>query len=141
MNNWYFIKDLNDFIEQTRTLVYNNFASNNDGEDNPIGLSEDLSDSERLELDSVLSFDESMVITKTFAKKQRNKKTQEIRYAISDNIFLEIVSSMNSRMVSNIIHGLVRKGLLESAYDADANDFIFWVKDNENQDSKESEAN
>ena len=32
------------------------------------------------------------------------------------------------RMVSNIIQSLVKKGLVETAFDNEKNDFIFWVK-------------
>ena len=125
-NNWYIIKDLDDFTEHTRILVFNNFANHND-ETSKEEICENLSEDQRNELDSVLSFDECMVITKTFAKKQRNKNTKEIRYAISDDIFSEIVSSMNSRMVSNLLVNLSKRGLIESAYDNKLNDFVFWT--------------
>jgi hypothetical protein len=36
-------------------------------------------------------------------------------------------------MVSNIISGLVQKGLVETAFDEEANDFVFWVKKNEEE--------
>jgi hypothetical protein len=32
-------------------------------------------------------------------------------------------------MVSNILNSLVNKGVLDSAYDDEQNDFIFWVKE------------
>ena len=32
-------------------------------------------------------------------------------------------------MVSNMISNLVKKGLLESAFDEEKNDFVFWKKD------------
>jgi hypothetical protein len=35
-------------------------------------------------------------------------------------------------MVSNILNTLVNKGVLDSAFDTDQNDFIFWVKEDEN---------
>jgi len=41
-------------------------------------------------------------------------------------------------MVSNIINSLVKKGLIETAFDSEKNDFIFWVKDNE-QDKPETD--
>ena len=31
-------------------------------------------------------------------------------------------------MVSNIVKGLVSRGLVESAFDSEKNDFVFWVR-------------
>ena len=39
-------------------------------------------------------------------------------------------------MTSNIVNGLVQKGLIETAFDSEANDFIFWIKEDENQKPK-----
>jgi hypothetical protein len=37
-------------------------------------------------------------------------------------------------MVSNMLNNLVNKGMIETGYDDETNDFIFWIKDeNENQ--------
>jgi hypothetical protein len=42
---------------------------------------------------------------------------------------MEMIESFNSRMISNMLNHLVNRGLLETAYDADSNDFVFWIKD------------
>lgn len=78
-----------------------------------------------------------MVIIKELVKKQKNRKTKEIRYTINDSIFADIVFKLNDRMVSNIVMGLVQRGLIESAFDDDANDFVFWVKDNNANEKEE----
>ena len=39
-------------------------------------------------------------------------------------------------MISNMLNTLVNKGLLETAYDNESNDFIFWVKNNETSQEK-----
>jgi hypothetical protein len=39
-------------------------------------------------------------------------------------------------MVSNIISGLVQKGLVETAFDEEANDFVFWVKNDQEEKEK-----
>jgi hypothetical protein len=41
-------------------------------------------------------------------------------------------------MISNILNSLVNKGVLDSAYDSDQNDFIFWVKEEEEEDDTKS---
>ena len=38
-------------------------------------------------------------------------------------------------MTSNILNGLVNKGIVETAYDDETNDFVFWIK-NENKKEK-----
>ena len=43
-------------------------------------------------------------------------------------------------MVSNILNQLVQKGLVESAFDTESNDFIFWVKDNDKLFKNETET-
>ena len=76
--------------------------------------------------------EESIVIIKPLFKKQKNKRTSKIRYLISDDIFLNMLQQLNDRMVSNTISSLVQKGLVESAYDDEIDDFVFWVdKDKE----------
>jgi hypothetical protein len=42
-------------------------------------------------------------------------------------------------MVSNILNSLVNKGLVETAYDAEANDFIFWVSDENKKENPETD--
>lgn len=43
-------------------------------------------------------------------------------------------------MVSNILNTLVNKGVLDSGYDSEKNDFIFWVKeDANNQETPETD--
>ena len=37
---------------------------------------------------------------------------------------------------SKILNGLVNKGLVETAYDSESNDFIFWVKDDNKKEEK-----
>ena len=87
------------------------------------------------ELDETLSYNESLIIVKQHIKKQIHKKTDKIRYIMNDKIFLSIIESLNERMVSNLLSSLVNKGLVETAYDDEDDDFIFWVKD-ENKTKK-----
>lgn len=125
-NEWFVIKDLDGFINSSRILVFNNFGTKSN-EYNP--LSFQIDEIDRTELDSILSFEESKTIISDHIKKQKNKKTKNIRYTLNDKIFLEIIESLNDRMVSNILHSLVNKGFVETAYDEKSNDFVFWVSD------------
>ena len=132
---WYVVPDLDNFTDKARAIVYNNFGVWNNPDNLDI-LIDDVVENEQEEFDKVLSHQESLVIVTELVKKQKNRKTKEIRYTINDNIFADIVHRLNDRMVSNIITGLVDKGLLETAFDNESNDFIFWIKNDENEKEK-----
>lgn len=127
---WFTVKDLETFVTSTRQLIYNNFGNwnNKDEEDLIDKLHEVPVDKD--DFDLILSQKEAMVIVKSSLRKQTHKYKKTTRYLISDNIFLEIVSQLNDRIISNTVSGLVKKGLLESAYDEKLDDFVFWVKEN-----------
>lgn len=129
---WFVIQDLSEFTDKVRAIVYNNFGVWQDETDIDIMI-DDVAENEREEFDKILSHRESLVIIKENIKKQRNKTTKTVRYVLNDEMFAEIVHKLNDRMVSNIINRLVKKGLIETAFDNESNDFIFWVKDNEDE--------
>jgi hypothetical protein len=132
---WYVIPNLSDFTDKARAIVYNNFGvwQNKSALDIMI---DDVKENEREEFDKTLSHQESLVIVKENVKTQRNKITKKIRYVLNDDIFADIVYKLNDRMVSNIMMGLVQKGLVETAFDEEANDFVFWVKDDKEEIEK-----
>lgn len=125
---WFIVKDVHGFINSARTMVYNNFGEWNKDEDTLVESMIKKPEDEK-ELDSLLTYDESSVIVRSLLKKQRHKKTGNTRYLLSDELFYEILKQLNDRMVSNTIGSLVKKGLVESAYDDTIDDFIFWVND------------
>jgi hypothetical protein len=134
-SEWFIIPNLLEFTDKARAIVYNNFGLWQDKTQLDV-LIDDVKDSEKEEFDKILSPQESLVIVKENIKKERNKLTKEIRYILNDKMFTEIVSKLNDRMVSNIINNLVQKGLVETAFDSEANDFVFWVKKDENEEEK-----
>lgn len=123
MSEWFVIKDKDQLIESTRILVFNSMGN----EESNLKLSINPEDKE--ELDTILSFNETKNIMMPHLRKQRNKRTNEERYLLEDSKYQEIIELVGSRMVSNILHGLVKKGLVESAFDTECNDFVFWVPD------------
>lgn len=126
MSEVFIIKDIDAFVQASRVLVFNSFDENKDKE-----LSHDISKlhSEELsELDSILSQNECMIIAKEFFKTQVNKTTQETRLVITEKKYLRMIEAFNDRMVSNMLNNLVKKGIVDSAYDDEANDFVFWLK-------------
>jgi hypothetical protein len=136
-NKLYVIKDLDSFINTTRTLVFNNFGKL-DKQSSDIDILDQVGADEIDEFNAVLSYDESITIAKEILKKQINKKTLKERYLVSDSMYMQIVESLNARMVGNILNNLVNKGLVETAFDEESNDFIFWCVDNDKQNKNEN---
>jgi len=133
---WYVITDLSDFTDKARSIVYNNYGSW-DNESDVEDLMDDVSENEQEDFDKMLSHQECLVIVKENLKRERNKKTKKIRYILNDEIFVEIITKLNDRLTSNIMSSLVQKGLVESAFDDEENDFVFWVKNNEDKNEAE----
>lgn len=129
MDEWFLINDLSDFTLKARAVVYNNFGRWNTENFDP--GKDSISEESQDEFDQVLSHQESMIIVKQNAKRQKNRKTKKIRYIVNEKLFMKIVEDLNARMVSNLINSLVQKGLVETAFDGESNDFIFWIKDND----------
>ena len=132
----FIVDDLNKLVEATRVLVFDNFGkTNKEGEDELSFLMTDLGSDEIDELNDVLTQEECLIIAQNFLKPQVNKRTKQIRYIMTNTEFMEMVESFNSRMISNLLNSLVNKGVLETAYDEKCNDFIFWVKDEDGNET------
>ena len=128
--NWCIIKNLEDFINASRRLVFKNFGSKSDDNFDIENILVNISTKDEKEMDDILSYSESLSIAKGLIRKQKNKKdTKQIRYLLNDKLFMQIIEDLNARMISNLLNSLVQKGLVESAYDNESNDFIFWIKD------------
>jgi hypothetical protein len=126
---FFIINNLEDFVNATRRLVFKNFGTNPDEDLNLEDIITNSSPQDESEMNNILSYSESCSIVKSFIKKQTNKKTKENRYVLDEEIYMSIVMSLNDRLVSNILNGLVNKGLVETAYDDKTNDFVFWITD------------
>lgn len=143
-NNWYQIADIEEFIQSSRVLVFNSFSSPeqkkaNKKEDPAIADIYALSDEEQLELDNILTQAEATLIAKQFFKEKRNKYTEDIEYYITEKRFMKMLEDLNGRMVSNLLHSLVNKGLLETAYDEEHDDFIFWSPEQKDSNNHEED--
>lgn len=136
--DWYVISDIDGFVDKTRALVFNSFGKQQNDQLREIGL-DVVAENEKDEFDKVLSHDESMIIAKDILRKQTNKINMNVRYLVSDKIYSKLVSSLNERMIGNILNNLVNKGLVEAAFDSDSNDFVFWVKDDDENQNPETD--
>jgi len=136
----YIIDDLDQFTDSARRLVYNGFGKGAvEDPDEFTELVTKIEPEEEKELNKVLSHDEALIIVKSMAKEQKHKYEDKSRYLIDEKIFSEIIEAMNARLVSNILSRLASKGLIESAYDPEINDFIFWTVDGDEKENPESD--
>jgi hypothetical protein len=134
--DWYEIKDFDGFINHSRAIVFKCFGESAVDPDNDDDITDILSvidAQDQEEMDRVLSKSECEIIAKGFMKTKISKKSNKTKYFINEKILYDILESFNSRMVSNMVNKLVNDGLLESAFDVEKNDFIFWRKNIENK--------
>lgn len=132
-DEWFVIKNLEEFVNASRRLVFQSFGHKTEDQLEIEDMISNISDKEQQELDSVLSYEESCSLIKPILKKQVNKKNKNVRYILSEDLYLSIIEALNDRLVSNILNGLVNKGLIETGFDDESNDFVFWIKDNDKQ--------
>jgi Zn-finger nucleic acid-binding protein len=137
-DEWYLIKDLEAFTDKVRAIVYNNFGLWNDQTELNT-LIDTVKKEEKTDFDKILSHSESLIIIKEAIRTQSSKNKKKIRYSMTDKMFADIIEQLNTRLVSNILTSLVQKGLVDAAYDMEINDFIFWVKE-DNDNSKETKT-
>lgn len=140
-NGWFVIPDLDTFTYKARAIVFNNFGKSTEDQESDIdSIIDDVKEQDQEEFDKILSQSESLTIVKENVKIEKNKYTKKFRYVLDDIIFLHIIEKLNDRMVSNVLNSLVQKGLVESAFDTESNDFIFWIKDeNKNKDKPKTD--
>lgn len=133
---FYVIKDIDEFINHTRTIVFGAFGEDFESDEAIDHLIDRLTEQDKKELDETLSKEECLAIVHDHVKPKTNRRGIT-KYIISDKQFETIIEAFNARLVSNLLTNLVQKGLIESAYDAEENDFIFWVPDNKDIEKKD----
>ena len=132
-NNIFEITDLNKFVECTRVLVFDSMGKNQISSLNDIKYTlAELSAEEVEQLNEVLTQEEAIIICREFMKNDGDT------YLISNKRYVDLIDSLNNRLVSNILNNLVNRGLLETGFDHESNDFIFWIKDNEDNNEEEN---
>lgn len=132
------INDIDYFTNYSRRIIFDSYGQKSEENSDTAETDlidhaiDNLSQKDKEELDRILSYEEALNIVKSIAKVQTHKTTKEKRYVITDVTYMEILQSLGDRMTSNILNGLVNKGIVDTAYDSDIDDFVFWVKDKDN---------
>ena len=127
---WLEISDKKRLINWSRRFVYKSFGMAEEDFDIESVMDDidNLTDSEQEELDSVVPVKDAENIIAEFIKKKRHKKTGKISCFIKEDDYSEFLVQLSNRMTSNIVSRLVAKGYLESAFDEEKNDFVFWIE-------------
>ena len=136
-SEWYKINDLKIFIKHTRFMVFETFGDSNDraGDDfTELMSNQKLKD--KKEMERLLPAKETVQII-TAGIKKRLSKDGEIEFTVTNRAFKKILEELNARMVSNILAKLSSEGLIETAFDSEKNDFVFWVSDKGNNHAEE----
>ena len=126
-DDWLEVSNSQKLIDFSRKLVYYNFDDETALMDDTTFLNkiDNIENDYDPEMDVLLPFEECELIFTSFTFMDNN-----------------LLMQMNRRMISNIVQGLVKKGVLHTAFDNEKNDFIFWVKTEEEMESDEDpEAN
>lgn len=130
MSQKYSIADIKVFIEKTRVMVYNFFGQSELPIDKVDMEIDNLEEEARKELDFCLGQKEAELIAFEHLRKVKNKKG-EIVYILSEEKFMKIIEDFTLRITSNILNSLAAKGLVNTAFDEETNDFVFWAKEDE----------
>lgn len=132
-DNWLEIVSVKKIINFSRKLVYYNFDEETSDMDDVTFLEkiDKIGSDIEPDMDLLLPYDECKNIFKPMLITEKN------RMYIKDEEYDDFLVQLNQRMVSNIVHGLVKKGVLNTAFDDEKNDFIFWVKKEYELDDEE----
>ncbi len=138
MNGWLEVVSVKKLIDFSRKIVYHNFdEENSDLSDQEFLSKVDQIQEDSKELDHLLPYSECRVMIKPYLVRVISK-TQDY-YKIKEDDYDDFLVELNRRMVSNIVKDLVSKGLVESAFDNEKNDFVFWVKGDEDETEREED--
>jgi hypothetical protein len=126
----YVIKDLDQFAVYIRKISLHKFSETNKVVDDEFSSSF-LKEKENIKNDDeIISIKEVENIIFSLAR-----ENNEEELLLNDKILHNIIEAINERIVTNLLNILANKDIVESAFDEKVNDFVFWIKE-ENDRSK-----
>lgn len=130
-DQWMEVVNVTKLLNFSRKLVFYNFDSTYSSLDDEefILKVQEIKLSEEPEVDKLLPYKESLLMFNEHLRREKRKNSAKgYTIYIKDKDYDLFLEQLCERMVSNIIQSLVKKGLVETAFDNEKNDFIFWVK-------------
>jgi hypothetical protein len=128
----YEITDIDEFIKSLRSIILENFYE----EEDKIKMESEfdfLMKSKRKKIEEKLTVQEAEAIIRPMLKTFVNN-IGEVEYTISHKGFKKMLDELNKRVISNILMELAAEGLIETGFDDEKNDFIFWVSNEKNKE-------
>jgi len=135
-NGWLEVMNLEKLVKFSRKVIYYNFDETHSKLDDESFMEkiENISNKkDDEEMERVLPYKEIEAIFGEFLHRKISKETKKKAWFLKEKDYNIILEQLSERMVSNIVRGLVNRGLVESAFDDEKNDFVFWVKGNDNK--------
>ena len=135
-NGWLEVVNLEKLVKFSRKVIYYNFDESNSklNDESFMEKIENISnEKDDAEMERVLPYKEIEAIFGEFLQRRNSKETKKKAWFLKEKDYNIILEQLSERMVSNIVRGLVKKGLVESAFDDEKNEFVFWVKGNDNK--------
>jgi hypothetical protein len=135
-NGWLEVVNLEKLAKFSRKVIYYNFDESNSklNDESFMEKIENISnEKDDEEMERLLPYKEIEAIFGEFLQRKKSKETKKKAWFLKEKDYNIILEQLSERMVSNIVRGLVNRGLVESAFDSEKNDFVFWVKGNEDK--------
>lgn len=122
----YEVTDLDEFVSSLRTIILENFYDNDAKFANEISAFDELMKRKKDNIEEKLTLQEARNIIEPMLKTVTTNLGKE-EYTISHKGFKKMLDELNRRVISNILIDLSSEGLIETGFDEERNDFIFWV--------------
>jgi len=129
----YEVTDLDEFVRSLRTIILENFYEEEKKRKSASEFDK-LIRLKRKKLEEKLTIQEAQSIIRPMLRATENT-TGQAEYTVSHKGFKKMLDELNKRIISNILVELCSEGLIESGFDEEKNDFIFWVAASPNKKS------
>ena len=140
-NHWLEVIDVDKLINFSRKIVYYNFDETtehlNDKDFFDAIEKIDIKSKTSQKMNRLLPLKECRNMFLPLCVKKNNKGQKSSFFVIKENDYDDFLIQLNHRMISNMIKDLVKRGALESAFDAEIDDFVFWVKKNDGEQDEQ----
>lgn len=136
----YIVENIKDLTNSVRHVAFNHFGKWNDETDVDLQECMSISPEESEELNRLIPYAESRKIVRRRLLKQKHKYTNKVRYIMSEDNFFEMISDLNTSMVSGLLAKLASQELINVAFDDEVNDFVFWTKEEKTNDNEENKT-
>lgn len=133
--NYYLIKDFNFFVKETKKVAVENFKTFVEEKDVKEEYDEvtnkitnefiEISSKADLSLEEInneiISDHECEVLMYPMIEHKEGKMI------VSEGMYFDILKCIHTRIISNTLAILASKGIIESAFDEELDDFVFWI--------------